>query len=113
MNGVDYSFFGATLQGVDVSGLISDGAAVDVTAFFTAEPGCTATVNAVFVAPDSCSNPCPTDVNTDGTIDIADILFVLGDFGCLLNCPGDVTGDGKTDTADVLAIVADVGTTCP
>ncbi|MGC6531389.1 MAG: hypothetical protein ACON34_00145 [Flavobacteriales bacterium] len=113
VNGVNYSFLGATSQVVNVSGLISDGASVDVTVFFTAEPGCTATVNAVFVAPDPCSNPCPTDVNTDGIIDIADILFVLGDFGCLLNCPGDVTGDGKTDTADILAIVAEVGTTCP
>jgi hypothetical protein len=112
VNGTLFSFSGATSQGVFLGGLVSDGLPVDVTVSFTAEPGCTATFPAAFVAPESCANNCPLDLTGDNQVDVQDVLFVLGDFGCLVSCVGDVTGDGPTNTADVLMVVGEIGTLC-
>ena len=59
-------------------------------------PGCTY-VNALNFNPLStiddgnclfpaCDNTCPTDINSDGVITVADVLLLLTDFG--LTCPG-------------------------
>lgn len=113
VNGQVVDFVGATSQGLFLTGLPSDGMGVDVTAFFTAEPGCATTVSTLFTASESCINTCPVDLSGDDTIDIQDLLMVLGDFGCLALCLGDVNGDGKTDSTDVLDVIALLGTTCP
>lgn len=45
--------------------------------------------------------PCPSDVNSDGTVDFGDFLLFFNCFDTILGC-GDVTGDGVTDFADFL-----------
>ncbi|MCH2134000.1 MAG: hypothetical protein MK116_09655 [Phycisphaerales bacterium] len=55
--------------------------------------------------PDECE--CP-DVNSDGIVDVNDILSVLESWGgCPAdgNCPGDVTLDGTVDVNDVLLVI--------
>jgi len=47
--------------------------------------------------------PRPADIDGDGEIDTADLLFLLGAWG---TPDGDVDGDGDTDTGDLLALLA-------
>ena len=49
-------------QTVTLTGLVSNGSPVNVTANFSAQPACTFTVNSLFTAPQSCqaSSPCTT-----------------------------------------------------
>ena len=53
--------------------------------------------------------PCPCDLDCDGNVGTADLLFLLGAWG---TGAGDVDGDGDTDTADLLALLAAWGE-CP
>ena len=46
-------------------------------------------------------------------ITVADLLMVLGDFGCTGVCTADLTEDGVVDTSDILALLGVFGTTCP
>jgi len=57
------------------------------------------------------TRPCP-DPNSDGTIDILDILVVLSEFGNESG-PADVNSDGVVDVVDILYILAFWGTSCP
>jgi len=52
---------------------------------------------------------CPADLDGDGDVDAADLLFLLAAWG---TPDGDVDGDGDTDTADLLALLAAWGV-CP
>jgi len=52
---------------------------------------------------------CPGDLDGDGDVDTADLLFLLGAWG---TGAGDVDGDGDTDTADLLALLGAWGE-CP
>ncbi len=112
VNGQSFSITSSpqTLTLVD---LPSDGLSVDVTASFSAEPGCTFTVNSLFTAPPSCVNPCPTDISGDGVTDIQDMLLFLADFGCSSACVGDFDGNDSTDAADLIIFLASFGTLCP
>lgn len=56
---------------------------------------------------------CPADLVADGVITVADILEVLGHFGCDSNCLADVDGDGAVSVSDVLSILAIFGENCP
>ncbi len=49
--------------------------------------------------------PCYGDVDCDGSIDIEDLLRILGEFGCSGNCSTDVNEDGQVDIEDLLAII--------
>jgi probable HAF family extracellular repeat protein len=50
------------------------------------------------------------DLDGDGDVDTADLLLLLGDWGCAgVGCIGDVDGDGDTDTADLLLLLANWG----
>jgi hypothetical protein len=55
------------------------------------------------------SNPCPSDVNGDGVVDVNDLLNVIADW----NTPGsggtDINGDGVVDVNDLLAIISSWG----
>ncbi|MDP7436143.1 MAG: choice-of-anchor B family protein, partial [Flavobacteriales bacterium] len=39
-------------------------------------------------------NACPQDLNNDGSVTVADVLLILGEFGCTIGCAADVDGDG-------------------
>ncbi len=52
------------------------------------------------------SGTLPEDVNGDGTVDVVDLLAVVGSWGVCNGCPEDVTGDGLVDVVDLLAIIA-------
>jgi len=50
------------------------------------------------------------DVDGDGTVNTADLLLLLADWGCAdAYCPGDLNEDGETNTADLLTLLADWG----
>jgi hypothetical protein len=81
----------------------------------------------VFTATDACGNVttatqtihvnapgtgCPEDLNGDLIVGVADILEVLGAFGCTGGCPIDFDGDGSTTVADVLILLSAFGQTC-
>jgi hypothetical protein len=59
---------------------------------------------------ESCA--CPEDVNGDGVISVADILVLLGEFGCVSGCSVDLNGDDATNVQDILVLLAAFGTTC-
>ena len=51
-------------QTVTLTGLLSDGNAVNVTAVFSADPACTLSVNGLFTAPAPCNAGCTPDNGT-------------------------------------------------
>tara|TARA_Y100000589_G_scaffold328993_1_gene374414 strand:- start:1057 stop:4500 length:3444 start_codon:yes stop_codon:yes gene_type:complete len=59
---------------------------------------------------ETCS--CPEDINNDGIISVADILILLGEFGCMNNCNADINDDGVTNVQDILLLLAYFGTEC-
>jgi len=59
---------------------------------------------------ESCD--CPEDVNGDGVISVADILVLLGEFGCTSECSVDINDDDATNVQDILLLLAAFGTTC-
>lgn len=59
---------------------------------------------------DSCG--CPEDINNDGSVTVADILLLLGNFGCNENCEVDINDDGATNVQDILLLLAAFGNDC-
>lgn len=53
--------------------------------------------------------PCPGEANDSWTVDVNDILIVVGSWGTGPVCEGDVNDDGVVDTDDVLLIIANWG----
>ncbi len=58
------------------------------------------------------ADPCDTDVNGDGIVDVLDLLDVLTDWGPCPGCDTDVNGDDVVDVLDLLEILTDWGQTC-
>jgi len=58
------------------------------------------------------ANACPQDLNNDGAVTVADVLLILGEFGCESNCGADVDGDGAVSVSDVLNVLSVFGQTC-
>ena len=56
---------------------------------------------------------CPLDLNSNGTVEVSDLLMILSDFGCTVDCVSDVDGDGAVTVADVLFILSSFGDPCP
>lgn len=56
---------------------------------------------------------CEGDFNNDGSINVADLLILLADYGCTENCAADLTGDGAVNATDGLSFFALFGTVCP
>lgn len=61
----------------------------------------------------NAQSACAGDFNNDGTINTADLLMLLGGFGCSALCPQDLNDDGMTNTLDLLAFLAVFGSDCP
>ena len=55
---------------------------------------------------------CLEDLNGNGSIDVADVLLVLSEFGCDVDCTADVTGDGFVAVDDVLTVLSLFGEDC-
>ncbi|MCP3905105.1 MAG: hypothetical protein GY715_15885 [Planctomycetes bacterium] len=63
---------------------------------------------------DCVDDPCPWDLSGNGSVDFADILQVIANWGpCPLPCPpscfGDLSGNCAVDFADILQIIANWG----
>ncbi|MDP7006228.1 MAG: S8 family serine peptidase [Phycisphaerales bacterium] len=59
---------------------------------------------------DNNSEPCPSDCNGDGTVDVIDILEIISGWGTGSGC--DVNADGTIDILDLLYVVGSWGE-CP
>lgn len=55
---------------------------------------------------------CDGDINGDGTVTVADILILLGDFGCVSGCNADLNGDGMVTVSDILILLGEFGSAC-
>ena len=62
----------------------------------------------------TCEFPlCLGDLNSDLLVTVADILLLLGEFGCLGDCFADLSGDDSVSVDDLLAVLANFGLECP
>ena len=59
-----------------------------------------------------CAINLNLDLNADFFITVADVLLVLGDFGCQEGCGADVNGDGAVTVGDILEILGGFGDGC-
>lgn len=55
---------------------------------------------------------CPSDLNQDGNVTVADVLLVLSEFGCTSGCQYDANGDGSVNVSDILLLLAAFGSLC-
>ena len=62
--------------------------------------------------PDCDTGSCAEDLNGNGTIEVSDVLLLLGDFGCTQNCSADIDGDGSVAVSDILLLLAAYGEEC-
>jgi hypothetical protein len=60
------------------------------------------------------SLPCPGDVDSNGVVDIEDLLSVISQFGgdCTSGCTADGNGDGQVNIDDLLIVIGAFGS-CP
>lgn len=58
------------------------------------------------------ANGCQGDFNGDMQRDTADLLSILGGFGCSSSCVHDMNGDDITDTSDLLTFLSFYGANC-
>ncbi len=65
----------------------------------------------------ACGDPCPTDVNGDGVINVLDLIDLLLCFGLPADSPcdagQDVNGDGTVNVLDLIDLLLVFGTACP
>jgi hypothetical protein len=59
----------------------------------------------------TCGAPCPADTDGSGTVDVSDILYIVGNWGTD-NSAADVNGDGIVNVSDILEVVSAWGP-CP
>jgi len=65
------------------------------------------------VSDDSCIYiECPGDFNSDGAINVNDVLDLLAEFGCSEGCSTDMNGDGTVTTQDLLSFLSFFGEIC-
>ncbi len=56
------------------------------------------------------SRALPADVNEDGSVNVSDLLMVIGQWGaCVAGCEADTNADAVIDVTDLLAVIADWG----
>jgi len=78
------------------------------------DPGATNYDDTATIDDGTCEFPlCLGDLNADLLVSVADILEMLGDFGCLEGCMADLNGDNAVSVEDLLALLANFGLECP
>ena len=92
----------------------SNGTWLNLDVSFEDEPACSFFLGNAVYGPSYCyvDQGCPTDLNGDGSITVADVLAILSEFGCTLNCSYDVNGDNSITVSDVLDILSTFGDLC-
>ena len=82
------------------------------------EAGCT-TASACNFNPDANYNDgtcepcaCPGDINGDLAVTVADVLFLLAEFGCTSECTADLNDDGMVSISDLLILLSFYSETC-
>ena len=59
------------------------------------------------------SNSCPYDLNNNGTVDMPDLLIILGNIFNSMSCnDGDFDGSDYIDTSDLLELLSNMGYVC-
>lgn len=82
------------------------------------EAGCTATSACNFNPDanydDGTCEPCacPGDINGDLAVTVADVLFLLAEFGCTVDCTADLNEDGLVSVSDLLFLLSYYSETC-
>ena len=57
-----------------------------------------------------CPDDCTGDADGSGSVDIEDLLLVLGEYStCTQNCSGDLDDDGDVDIEDMLIVIGGWG----
>ena len=56
--------------------------------------------------------PCLADATGEGTVNCADLLAVINDWGCQSQCTADLNGDGVVNMGDLLLVINNWGP-CP
>jgi hypothetical protein len=87
-------------------GFIADDRRVYTTAYDASSDN-----NAIVVLVPDSTPACIGDTNADGTVDLADLNLVLGNFGQTADS-GDTNADGVVDLADLNTVLAAFGTAC-
>lgn len=65
-----------------------------------------------FITIDIVPTPCYADVDGSGTVDVVDLLEIIGNWGYCLECPEDPNNDDVIDVTDLLIVVGAWGD-CP
>ena len=70
-------------------------------------------VDAILISATLCDDTtqCLGDVNSDGTVNVSDLLVAIADWG-LNGGPSDINGDGTVDIGDLLLMIGAWGV-CP
>jgi hypothetical protein len=112
VNGV--AFASTTSPFVGALNLAANGTWVNLTASFADEPGCNYFLSNAHFGPESCGLQCPEDVNTNGIVDVSDVLGVLSDYGCEVMCnpASDINGDDAVTVTDILLLLSAFGNPC-
>jgi hypothetical protein len=58
-----------------------------------------------------CAVPCPADTDGSGTVDVSDVLYIVGNWGTA-DADADINNDGIVDVSDILEVVSAWGP-CP
>ena len=65
----------------------------------------------ISLAPED-DTPCVGDVTGDGIVSVEDVLFLLSDFGCVVNCNADIDLDDAVSISDLLQLLSAFGQDC-
>ena len=60
----------------------------------------------------TAADPCPADLDGDGTVGASDLAMLLGSWGACAGCPADLDGDGTVGAADLAQLLGSWGS-CP
>ncbi|MHC5027372.1 MAG: hypothetical protein ACYTGR_11510 [Planctomycetota bacterium] len=62
--------------------------------------------------PDDCEDPCDADVNSDGDVDVSDLVAVTLNWGPCEGCVFDIDLDGDVGVSDMVAVILVWGFNC-